>query len=63
MTIDDILAAFLEAAMSAQEDASVDVFMDGDYFVVHGNLYEEVITRGSDGVFVYAVPACQEISR
>lgn len=60
MSIDDLIQIFLDAA---QADDEIECYGDGDMYVLHGSLYEEVIARGRDGVFVYAVPAEDEISR
>lgn len=59
MTIDDLIQKFLQAA---QADDEIECYGDGDMYALHTSLYEEVITRGRDGVFVYAVPTQNEIS-
>lgn len=58
LAIDRLIQMFLAAA---QADDEIECYGDGDLYVLHGSLYEEVITRGRDGVFVYAVPAQNEI--
>lgn len=60
MTVDDLIELFLSFA---EEDADVEfVSASPDFICVHGNLYEEVIARGRDGVFVYAVPTENPVS-
>lgn len=59
LAIDRLIQMFLSYA---EEDAQIEfVSASPDFIIVHGSLYEEVIARGRDGVFVYAVPAQSEI--
>lgn len=60
MTVNDLVQKFLDFV---EDDADIEVCSTTSTFiVVHGNLYEEVIARGPDGVFIYAVPSQEAIS-
>lgn len=55
MTVNDLIQKFLDCV---EDDADIELCSTTSTFiVVHGNSYEEVIARGPDGVFVYAVPS------
>lgn len=55
MTISELIQKFLDYV---EDDAEIEVCSTTSTFiVVHGKFYEEVIARGPDGVFIYAVPS------
>ena len=59
MTVNDLIQKFLDIV---EDDADIELCSTTSAFiVVHGKFYEEVIARGPDGVFIYAVPSKDEI--
>lgn len=63
LAIDRLIQMFLSYVEEYADIEVVNNFMSksSDFFIVHGDTFEEVIARGRDGVFVYAVPVQNEI--
>lgn len=64
LAVDRLIQKFLAYARA---DDEIEVFTQSilpspDFYVIHSSLYEEVIARGRDGVFIYAVPTEKAIS-